>query len=119
MSQPDENRALAWRIDCNNRLTVTIAVAGKYVFLLSQDGHDEEKVAPWRIGSYMDANEAQRRAIEMTGSYERLRQGKVGPYAELTLPNNWEPTENQLTVDNLVGTAIALALSPTVSPVTD
>ena len=80
-----EVRALAWRIVCNHDLQVTIAVADRYVLLLSDDTL-RTTGTPWRVGSYSDAVEAQRRAVEMTSSYERLRSGTVGAYAEVTLP---------------------------------
>jgi hypothetical protein len=103
-------RGLAWRIDCDNDLRVTIAVVEKYVLLLSGQGRGQPD-ANWRLGTYLDANEAQRRAVEMTGSYERLRHGVVGQYAELALPRDvWVGCTESGTVDPLIGFTIHAAL---------
>ena len=109
---------LAWRMDCSNNLTVTIAVADKYILLLSDDAAVAR--TPWRLGTYMDAQEAQRRAVEMTGSYERLRKGIVGQYAEVIIPaRQWRQLVMDGEVSGEAAHLIEEALSTAVSPVDD
>lgn len=109
----DPVRALAWRIECSSDLNVTIVVAEQYILLLSVDA---TTAAPWRLGTYMSEEEAQRRAVEMTGSYERMRKGVVGEYAVVLLPRpSWEHTVKTGVVSAMVGGMIAAALN--VSPI--
>lgn len=110
-------RGLAWRIDCDHQLQVTIAVIDSRLFLHSNDRTVEQD---WRVGIYMDAAEAARRAVEMTSSYERLRHGKVGEYAEVFVPEPaWRAAlASDSEVDGTVSQSItdALLMSPMVSP---
>ena len=106
--QPREDRlvrALAWMITCDSDLKVTIAVVDKYILLRSES--NDSGLAGWRIGAYLSTEEAARKAIDMTSSYERLRHGEVGAYAEISLPEwEWEYSvkENSvhLAVSNMI-----------------
>jgi len=114
-------RALAWRITCDNELLVTIVVADHHVMLLSKDGRRPESAeSKYRLGTYLDSNEAALKAIDMTGSYERLRHGKVGEYAELSLPaDGWSQTLAEGNVGVEISKLIDAALSPVLSPAVD
>lgn len=111
-------RALAWRIACDNELNVTIVVADHHVLLLSRDAKNPD--SKYRLGTYLDSNEAALKAIDMTGSYERLRHGKVGRYSELTFPAaDWSLTLADGNVALGIAQQIETALSPIVSTVAD
>jgi hypothetical protein len=105
---PKDARGIAWRIECDNDLLVTIAVVGQHILLMSRENSTK---APWRMGYYQSDTEAQRRAVEMTGSYERLRKGKVNEYAEVQLPAiDWNKSMADGTVIDSIGAVILLAL---------
>ena len=116
-------RAFAWRITCDNSLVITLAIADKWLLMLS-DANDRVN-PPWRLGTYMDAEEAQRRAVEMTGSYERLRKGKVAYHTELILDGEqWTGTVDSGAVHpdisaKIIDALTTTELSPRVSPTED
>lgn len=109
MAKPKSYHGVAWTIDCDNDLRVVIAVADKHILLHSQEGGSAK--APWRLGYYPNAGEAQQKAVEMTGSYERLRAGKVGTPVPIVLPEReWGSTTQAGTVDERVTAAVMRAL---------
>jgi hypothetical protein len=114
----DDLRAFAWQIECDNSLVITLAVCDRWMLMLSDAA---DRVSPgWRLGTYVNAEEAQRRAVEMTASYERHRFGIVGPYTELTFPaKQWRTVTSGEDIDSRITDAILEALSPGVSPVYD
>jgi hypothetical protein len=109
VSKPKPNQGLAWSIACDNDLEVVIVVAGKCILLNSKESSG---TAPWRLGYYPDSDEAHLRAVEMTGSYERLRAGKVSQPVMVTLPEKkWVATVESGTVDDQVIEAVLRALT--------
>lgn len=87
---PPKHAGIAWRIACDNDLNVTIAVTEKCILLFSDEpGH----TAPWRIGYYSTMDEAHTRSVEMTNSYERLRNGTVTASTGFIVPESeWANT---------------------------
>jgi hypothetical protein len=75
-------RGITWQIKCDKNLIVTLAVVERQILLLSAEALMPVK---WRIGTYASTEEAHRYAVEMTGSYERLRKGQVGDPIEFFL----------------------------------
>lgn len=117
MAKPKPYQGVAWGIDCDNDLKVVIVVADKHILLHSQEGSNNS-AAPWRLGYYPNSAEAQQKAVEMTGSYERLRAGKVGVPVPVVLPEReWATTTQAGAVDDKVIAAITRSLE--VSDLTD
>lgn len=107
-------RALAWRLECDAGLVVTLVVCDCFVLLLSRE---EGAGTPWRLGRYMNPEEAARRAVGMTSSYERLRNGKVVSYGDVEMsPQSWNETVTEGAVTQAVASAIEEALSTVVVP---
>lgn len=98
---------LAWMIDCSNGLTVTIATVDRHILLLSDNPADGGK-PKWRLGVYKDTQDAHQRAVEMTSSYERLREGVVSDPYVVTLPaDDWKSTTETGNPTPLIGHLIA------------
>lgn len=108
---PAKNAGVAWRITCDNDLVVTIAVTDKCILLLSTE---PSHAAPWRLGYYQNMEEAHKRAVEMTNSYERLRNGTVEAAVPFTLPESeWAESLRTGSVEGGVASTILLALDET------
>ena len=96
---------LAWQINCDNDLYIIIAVIERRVLLLSATGRELED-APWNQGSYSSDAEAQRTAVNMTSSYERLRAGLVLDPVEVRVPGeywNQMKDDERNKVDPMIG----------------
>ena len=96
---------LAWQINCDNDLYIIIAVIERRVLLLSATAGELDDAA-WNQGSYASDAEAQRTAVNMTSSYERLRAGVVLNPIEVKVPAQYwnQPMgENKNAVDPMVG----------------
>lgn len=108
MTKPAANEGMAWQIACNDGLLVRVLVASKCILLQSQDSDTGQSI---RIGYYADAQTAKDRAVELTGTYERLRSGIVTHIAPVTLPADaWKRTLDSQQVEGPVWDAVMRAL---------